>query len=122
MGCGGDGVTGAGRGWCVAAPGGDGDPRGECGHQGAGDGLPGPFVRDVGNDKQRHRDREADPGGLGQRPGPGDAYAGPADPGKPAVLTAACDLPQARDKSTSPRNDVLTDRRPVLYTGLNTGR
>jgi predicted amidohydrolase len=53
-----------------------------------------------------------------------DGYplAGPADPGKPAVLTAACELPQARDKSTSPRNDVLTDRRPVLYTGLNTGR
>src|SRR5215469_6729783 len=53
-----------------------------------------------------------------------DGYplAGPADPGKPAVLTAACDLPRARDKSTSPRNDVLTDRRPVLYAGLNTGR
>src|SRR5215469_11838846 len=52
-----------------------------------------------------------------------DGYplAGPADPGKPAVLTAACELPRARDKSTSPRNDVLTDRRPVLYAGLNTG-
>ena len=53
-----------------------------------------------------------------------DGYplAGPADPGKPSVLTAACELPRARDKSTSPRNDVLTDRRPVLYAGLNTGR
>ena len=53
-----------------------------------------------------------------------DGYplAGPADPGKPAVLTAACELPRARDKSTSPRNDVLTDRRPVLYASLNTGR
>ena len=53
-----------------------------------------------------------------------DGYplAGPADPGKPAVLTAACELPRARDKSTSPRNDVLTDRRPALYAGLNTGR
>jgi 5-aminopentanamidase len=53
-----------------------------------------------------------------------DGYplAGPADPGKPAVLTAACELPRARDKATSPRNDVLTDRRPLLYAGLNTGR
>jgi predicted amidohydrolase len=53
-----------------------------------------------------------------------DGYplAGPADPGKPSVLTAACELPRARDKSTSPRNDVLTDRRPVLYAGLNAGR
>jgi len=45
-----------------------------------------------------------------------DGYplAGPTDPGKPAVLTAACELPLARGKSTSPRNDVLTDRRPAL--------
>lgn len=53
-----------------------------------------------------------------------DGYplAGPADSGKPAVLTATCELRRARDKSTSSRNDVLTDRRPALYAGLNTGR
>lgn len=53
-----------------------------------------------------------------------DGYplAGPADPGKPAVLTAACELSRARDKTTSARNDVLTDRRSLLYAGLNAGR
>lgn len=53
-----------------------------------------------------------------------DGYplAGPADGGKPMVLTAACEFPQARNKSTSPRNDVLADRRPVLYADLHTTR
>jgi hypothetical protein len=31
------------------------------------------------------------------------------------VLTAACDLPRARDKSLSGDNDLLADRRPELY-------
>jgi dienelactone hydrolase len=31
------------------------------------------------------------------------------------VLTAACDLPRARDKRVSGRNDLLADRRPELY-------
>jgi hypothetical protein len=36
---------------------------------------------------------------------------------RPALLVADCDLAQARDKSIGPRNDVLADRRPELYTG-----
>jgi 5-aminopentanamidase len=46
-----------------------------------------------------------------------DGYplAGPVEADRPAVLTAPCDLAQARDKRISTRNDVLTDRRPVLY-------
>lgn len=46
-----------------------------------------------------------------------DGYplAGPVAAGRPAILTAACDLAQARDKSVSARNDVLADRRPDLY-------
>ncbi len=47
-----------------------------------------------------------------------DGYplAGPVLADRPAVLTAACDLPSARDKSLAGNNDLLTDRRPDLYT------
>ena len=46
-----------------------------------------------------------------------DGYplAGPVLADRPAVLTAACDLPLARDKSVSGHNDLLADRRPELY-------
>jgi predicted amidohydrolase len=46
-----------------------------------------------------------------------DGYplAGPAAGGRPAVLTADCDLARARDKKVSERNDVLADRLPELY-------
>jgi predicted amidohydrolase/dienelactone hydrolase len=46
-----------------------------------------------------------------------DGYplAGPVLTDRPAVLTAACDLPRARDKSLSGANDLLADRRPELY-------
>ena len=46
-----------------------------------------------------------------------DGYplAGPAAAGQPAVLTAHCDLPRARDKRISTHNDLLADRRPELY-------
>ena len=46
-----------------------------------------------------------------------DGYplAGPVLADRPAVLTAACDLPRARDKTVSGHNDLLTDRRPELY-------
>jgi 5-aminopentanamidase len=46
-----------------------------------------------------------------------DGYplAGPVTADRQAVLTAPCDLAQARDKALSARNDVLTDRRPALY-------
>jgi len=46
-----------------------------------------------------------------------DGYplAGPVLADRPAVLTAACDLPRARDKSVSGHNDLLADRRPELY-------
>ena len=46
-----------------------------------------------------------------------DGYplAGPVTADRQAVLTAPCDLAQARDKALSTRNDVLTDRRPALY-------
>ena len=46
-----------------------------------------------------------------------DGYplAGPVLADRPAVLTAACDLPRARDKHVSGRNDLLADRRPELY-------
>ena len=49
-----------------------------------------------------------------------DGYplAGPAEPGRAAVLTAACDLARARDKKISDRNDIVADRRPALYHGL----
>ena len=47
-----------------------------------------------------------------------DGYplAGPVLEDRPAVLTAACDLPKARDKSLDGDNDLLADRRPSLYT------
>ena len=46
-----------------------------------------------------------------------DGYplAGPVLADRPAVLTAACDLPRARDKRVSGHNDLLADRRPELY-------
>jgi len=46
-----------------------------------------------------------------------DGYplAGPVLADRPVVLTAACDLAQARDKGVSENNDVLADRRPELY-------
>ncbi|MGO9081114.1 MAG: nitrilase-related carbon-nitrogen hydrolase [Streptosporangiaceae bacterium] len=49
-----------------------------------------------------------------------DGYplAGPA--GEDAViLTAQCQLSQARSKATSARNDAHADRRPSLYAGLS---
>ena len=48
--------------------------------------------------------------------GPGGyPLAGPVLADRPAVLTAACDLRKARDKSLDGDNDLLADRRPVLY-------
>jgi 5-aminopentanamidase len=46
-----------------------------------------------------------------------DGYplAGPVLEDRPAVLTAACDLRKARDKSLDGDNDLLADRRPALY-------
>jgi len=46
-----------------------------------------------------------------------DGYplAGPVLADRTAVLTAACDLARARDKSLSGDNDLLADRRPELY-------
>jgi predicted amidohydrolase/dienelactone hydrolase len=46
----------------------------------------------------------------------GHPLAGPVLADRAAVLTAACDLPRARDKSLSGDNDLLADRRPELYT------
>ncbi len=46
----------------------------------------------------------------------GYPLAGPVLADRAAVLTAACDLPRARDKSLSGDNDLLADRRPELYT------
>jgi 5-aminopentanamidase len=50
-----------------------------------------------------------------------DGYplAGPILADRPAVLTAACDLPRARDKRLTTHNDLLADRRPTLYTRLS---
>jgi 5-aminopentanamidase len=46
-----------------------------------------------------------------------DGYplAGPVLADHPAVLTAACELPRARDKKLAGDNDLLADRRPELY-------
>jgi predicted amidohydrolase len=46
-----------------------------------------------------------------------DGYplAGPVLAGHPAVLTAVCELPRARDKKLAGDNDLLGDRRPELY-------
>jgi 2,6-dihydroxypseudooxynicotine hydrolase len=46
----------------------------------------------------------------------GHPLAGPVLADRPAVLTAACDLPRARDKKLAGDNDLLADRRPELYT------
>lgn len=45
----------------------------------------------------------------------GYPLAGPAGQTEPEVLVAACDLPSARSKATSARNDPHRDRRPALY-------
>jgi len=47
-----------------------------------------------------------------------DGYplAGPVLQDRTAVLTAVCDLAQARDKSLDGDNGLLADRRPSLYT------
>jgi 5-aminopentanamidase len=46
-----------------------------------------------------------------------DGYplAGPATSGSEAILIADCELARARDKQVSTHNDVMTDRRPLLY-------
>ena len=46
-----------------------------------------------------------------------DGYplAGPVLADQPAVLTAVCELPRARDKKLAGDNDLLGDRRPELY-------
>jgi 5-aminopentanamidase len=44
--------------------------------------------------------------------------AGPVCENRTAVLTAALDLRQARDKRISELNDLFTDRRPDLYARL----
>ena len=46
----------------------------------------------------------------------GYPLAGPFLADRPAVLTAACDLSRARDKSLTAYSDLLADRRPALYT------
>jgi predicted amidohydrolase len=45
--------------------------------------------------------------------GPASSAAGPG--ARQEILIAACDLRQARDKATGPRNDAHADRRPELY-------
>ena len=45
-------------------------------------------------------------------------WPGPVLADRPAVLTAVCDLEQARDKSLAGDNDLLADRRPGLYARL----
>jgi predicted amidohydrolase len=46
-----------------------------------------------------------------------DGYplAGPVTADRGCVLTVECSLARARDKKTSPHNDVISDRRPALY-------
>jgi predicted amidohydrolase len=46
-----------------------------------------------------------------------DGYplAGPVTADEPTVLVASCELASARNKQISAHNDVLTDRRPLLY-------
>jgi predicted amidohydrolase len=46
----------------------------------------------------------------------------PASLGRPALLTADCDLAVARDKAWGERNDVFGDRRPELYSDLAESR
>jgi predicted amidohydrolase len=52
-----------------------------------------------------------------------DGYplAGPALEDQPAVLLADCDLSRARDKRLNDHNDLLTDRRPELYSPVTSG-
>ena len=52
-----------------------------------------------------------------------DGYplAGPALQDRPAVLLADCDLSRARDKRLNDHNDLLTDRRPELYSPVTSG-
>jgi 5-aminopentanamidase len=45
----------------------------------------------------------------------GYPLAGPVLADRPTVLSVACELPRARDKSLSGNNDLLADRRPELY-------
>ena len=49
-----------------------------------------------------------------------DGYplAGPVTADEPAVLVASCELARARNKQVSAHNDVLSDRRPLLYGGV----
>jgi len=46
-----------------------------------------------------------------------DGYplAGPVTADEPTVLVAPCELTRARNKQISAHNDVLADRRPLLY-------
>jgi len=46
-----------------------------------------------------------------------DGYplAGPIASDHPAIISAKCELPRARNKAVSARNDLLDDRRPGLY-------
>jgi predicted amidohydrolase len=48
----------------------------------------------------------------------GYPLAGPVLADQPSVLTAECDLPRARDKRINDHNDLLGDRRDVLYAFL----
>jgi predicted amidohydrolase len=48
----------------------------------------------------------------------GYTLAGPVLADRPVVLTADCDLPRARNKRVSENNDLLADRRPELYAGI----
>src|SRR5215469_7091190 len=48
----------------------------------------------------------------------GYPIAGPVCDDRASVLTAAIDLPLARDKRNSELNDLFADRRPDLYTRL----
>ena len=52
-----------------------------------------------------------------------DGYplAGPALQDRPAVLLADCDLSRARDKRLNDHNNLLTDRRPELYSPVTSG-
>jgi predicted amidohydrolase len=49
-----------------------------------------------------------------------DGYplAGPVTSDDPAVLVASCDLARARNKQVSKHNDVIADRRPLLYRAV----
>jgi 5-aminopentanamidase len=49
----------------------------------------------------------------------GYLLAGPVLADRPTLLTADCDLPRARNKRVSERNDLLADRRPELYARLS---